>query len=132
MPHFAARGWVQETMPLVLCTTLLLLLNFANWGLPSGKRSFVGRGILRGFLLGAFLQDGPGEVYKVELWMGNGRYSTDYLFSTESLMDGINNATGSEVVLRLRQFATTLNKEINCRNGGQEPLSTGGGETGKI
>jgi hypothetical protein len=30
MPHLAARGWVQATMPFVLCTTLRRLGHFMN------------------------------------------------------------------------------------------------------
>lgn len=46
MPHLAAKGWVQATMPLVLWTTLLRLLNLANSTVPGGNSEGVERGIL--------------------------------------------------------------------------------------
>ena len=46
MPHFAARGCVQATIPLVLCTTLLLLGNLTGTCDGGGKTEGVVRGIL--------------------------------------------------------------------------------------
>ena len=48
MPHFAARGCVQETIPLVLCTTLLRLGNLTTSCDGGGKTEGVVRGILGG------------------------------------------------------------------------------------
>lgn len=36
IPHLAARGWVQVTIPSVLCTTLLRLGKVTNLGLSEG------------------------------------------------------------------------------------------------
>lgn len=46
MPHFAARGCEHAMMPLVLWTTLLLLLNLANSIGPGGNNEDVEEGIL--------------------------------------------------------------------------------------
>lgn len=45
-PAVAARGWVQDTIPLVLCTTLLLLGKGAKRGLGLGYTAFEFKGIL--------------------------------------------------------------------------------------
>lgn len=46
MPHFAASGCVQATMPLVLWTTLRRLGNGTNGSDPGGKTDGVVNGIL--------------------------------------------------------------------------------------
>lgn len=51
IPHFAANGCVHETMPLVLWTTLLRLLNLANSIGPGGNKVDGERGIVEGELL---------------------------------------------------------------------------------
>lgn len=45
MPHLAARGWVQATMPLVLWTTLLRLGHFMNSPDGGGYTDDVGSGM---------------------------------------------------------------------------------------
>ena len=45
MPHLAARGWVQATMPLVLCTTLRRLGHFINSAEDGGYTEGVVRGM---------------------------------------------------------------------------------------
>ncbi len=47
MPHLAARGWVQATMPLVLCTTLRRLGHFINSAEGGGYTDGVVRGMVR-------------------------------------------------------------------------------------
>lgn len=90
MPHLAARGWVQATMPLVLWTTLLLLLNLAHMGRPSGKRSFVGRGIFDRISYGQSSSRRAGRFYKAKLWVSNGNaIAYIYMFSTASLAGSI-------------------------------------------
>jgi hypothetical protein len=51
IPHFAASGCVQDTMPLVLCTTLLLLGHFIRVAEDGRKTDWVLRGILRMFTM---------------------------------------------------------------------------------
>lgn len=46
MPHLAANGCVQATMPFVLCTTLRLLGHFMNSSDAGGNSEDVDRGIL--------------------------------------------------------------------------------------
>ena len=46
-PAWAARGWVQATMPLVLCTTLRRLGKATKSGSEEGKMACALRGILR-------------------------------------------------------------------------------------
>ncbi len=46
MPHLAASGCVQATMPLVLCTTLLRLANFCITRDPGGKTDGVVSGMV--------------------------------------------------------------------------------------
>lgn len=45
-PHFAAKGCVHETIPLVLCTTLLLLENLSSSADGGGNTDGVVRGML--------------------------------------------------------------------------------------
>lgn len=47
IPHLAARGWEQATMPLVLCTTLRRLGHFMNSRDGGGYTDEVGSGIVR-------------------------------------------------------------------------------------
>lgn len=47
MPHLAARGWVQATMPLVLCTTLRRLGHFMNSPDGGGYTDGVASGMAR-------------------------------------------------------------------------------------
>jgi hypothetical protein len=47
MPHLAARGWVQATIPLVLCTTLLRLGHFMNSPDGGGYTEGVASGMAR-------------------------------------------------------------------------------------
>ena len=47
MPHLAASGCVQDTMPLVLWTTLLLLGHFMNLADGGGKTDGVVCGIVQ-------------------------------------------------------------------------------------